>query len=171
MNRRSLLSMLAATPLGWFLSGSGCGSKGKVEVMEHVPETKYEQKWEFATEAEAIEFVQSLTPKLTKVWLPVGRQTDITQLHCVIVSRKEPEKIQVAGWRWINPEGEEARMPFWSISNAWSYLANIRVNGKPVSRFSKGSNLTSYFTEPFLKGKPEVIGVSKKWLTIGGKEA
>lgn len=181
-DRRSLLKSLLAAPFAFLykpkvrqpLPGEmgNCSTfqwaeevnvgKAKVEVLEHnTGESRYVTRWEFDAEAEAIAFVRSLMPKLTKVWVPERWKAscDITRMEVVIVSKDAPDDILIAGWLVDDLAGDEReRLPFWSISNAWTYLTSIRVNGKVVSRTTRpGGSLSQYFVEPFLKGTPEII--------------
>jgi hypothetical protein len=137
-------------------------TKGYVEALRHVgPETEYFVKWKFNSEQEAIEFVQSLMPKLTKVeWMFVP--SNIESLEYAIVSKDEPDKVLVIGWEYELPDRVE--LPFQCVSNAWAYLVSLRVNGKVVSR-SIGGQISSYLTESFLKGNPEIVEISTRSIT------
>lgn len=145
-----------------------------VETLEHEgwgydtnsknnQETKYIGQWEFDTEEDAITFVRSLIPRLRKITVRATPGIDsirsgyrgavraqfnggIIEMEVEIVSRKEDGTYTLV-------LGEH--VPWWSVENAWGYLSNIRVNGKPVPRPGKG--ISEYLTEPFLKGEPYVV--------------
>ncbi len=177
MDRRDLLKkMIAVLPA--FLIGK-CSAlsipKVKVETLEYWPTTYYRTRWEFDTVDEAETFVRSLIPELHELRLrlypysyPKTSQLrsgyraavraqykeDIEGLACKIVSQKTGESVYPD---WI---GKINAGYFWSIGSAWGYLANIRVDGKPVSRdcdWQGTKCFSQYLTEPFRKGNPTML--------------
>jgi len=179
MNRRKFVAMLGALPFVQYfkparknitLTGDAPESRtdnaqtdvdpgGRVEVLEYLnnnTEIAYYTKWVFKSELEAITFVQSLVPVLTKIVGIKGESTP-ESIECMIVSKDKPDEILIAGWDIQGVGQIREVLPFWNISNAWTYLLGIRVNGKIVQRPLSGSSLSQYLVEPFRKGNPELV--------------
>lgn len=200
MSRRNLLGSLAVF-FGTLPFGKVMGKKKyEVQTLEHegwgfsrfpnknLPyvrdakegESRYITRWTFDSKSKAEDFVRSLQPEITRMFL--GKEkvvssirsgyrgtvrvqaNDVRRLECMIVSNRGEDSVTHVHLQ---------RPPFTDIEEAWGYLSNIRVNGEVVSGpmlsqvvWKDGSThrLSRFLIRPFRKGNPEIVDVNDETL-------
>lgn len=114
-----------------------------VSTLEHLPETKYVDRREFDSLEEAVEFVRSL------------------QVHVKSIG---PKPTDYESWIQHAKTGEIVARTwcrFIDADEAWAYLENMRVDGKPVTRPRSGKLLNEYVIKPLIvDGSPLYKGQS-----------
>lgn len=133
------------------------------QFLEGTPSTQYMTRWTFSTHEKAEEFVRSLTPRITSIWLQ--KSEELAQIRS---GYREAIRAQFRG-SMVRYTAEIAsrqsdntfksvelhRPQFTDVEEAWSWLSNIRIDGEPVSRKGR-TGLSEYLTRPFIKGEPKI---------------
>ena len=144
----------------------------KVEVLKHMPNTRYETLRTYSTRKEAEDLVKALQPRLVSATCVVDpEESRIVALRsgyrdAVRSIYKANEIIQTV-YEIIDTRSKEIVIPWhydegtfiFDCGRAWSIIENIRVDGEPVQM---PGHLSPYLMQPFDRGTPNIRYIDRQ---------